>query len=97
MENQGIQVREAPRGRSSLNEPKGVVFDQEGNLYIADSENHMIRRVDRQSGLIHTLAGSSSRGISSEPLYPMTLKSNTKSMEPIDPLEDLVDSPDRCL
>ena len=77
---------------ASLNEPKGVVFDQEGNLYIADSENHMIRRVDRQSGLIHTLAGSPT-----EETHPSNVSNdpepNTKAMEPIDPLEDLVDSP----
>ena len=54
-----------PAGEASLNEPKGVAYDQEGNLYIADSENHLIRCVDRQSGLIHTVAGSSTEDIPS--------------------------------
>ena len=27
-----------------LNEPKNLCFDGEGNLFIADSENHAIRR-----------------------------------------------------
>ena len=40
-----------------LNEPKNISVDAEGNLYIADSENHLIRKVDRQTGVITTIAG----------------------------------------
>jgi sugar lactone lactonase YvrE len=43
-----------------LNEPKAVAFDHDGNLLIADSENHVIRKVDRRSGLITTVAGCTS-------------------------------------
>ena len=39
-----------------LNEPKAVALDHDGNLLIADSENHVIRKVDRRSGLITTVA-----------------------------------------
>jgi DNA-binding beta-propeller fold protein YncE len=42
---------------ASLNEPKGVALDRRGNLLIADSENHVIRMVERASGLISTIAG----------------------------------------
>jgi sugar lactone lactonase YvrE len=34
-----------------------VVFDREGNMYIADDDNHRIRKVDKD-GIIHTVAGS---------------------------------------
>ncbi|MER3423678.1 MAG: hypothetical protein C4293_11045 [Nitrospiraceae bacterium] len=37
---------------ASLNEPKNVVLDSSGHLYIADSENHVIRRVDLETGII---------------------------------------------
>lgn len=43
-----------------LNEPKAVALDRDGNLLIADSENHVIRKVDRRSGLITTVAGCTS-------------------------------------
>jgi DNA-binding beta-propeller fold protein YncE len=43
-----------------LNEPKAVALDRDGNLLIADSENHVIRKVDRTSGRITTLAGCTS-------------------------------------
>ncbi len=46
-----------PAGAASLNEPKGLCVDHEGNLYIADSENHVVRRVDRATGVITTVAG----------------------------------------
>jgi sugar lactone lactonase YvrE len=42
---------------AGLNEPKGLAIDAQGNVYIADSENHVIRRLDRASGLITTVAG----------------------------------------
>lgn len=46
-----------PAAGASLNEPKGVCFDREGNLFIADAENHVVRRVDRGTGVITTVAG----------------------------------------
>ena len=52
-----------PAGAASLNEPKGLCVDQAGNLYIADSENHVVRRVDRVTGVITTVAGVCPVGI----------------------------------
>ena len=46
-----------PAGTASLNEPKGLCVDRAGNLYIADSENHVVRRVDLATGVITTMAG----------------------------------------
>ena len=41
--------------------PTGVVVDVAGNVYIADSRNHRIRKVDT-SGIITTVAGSGGSG-----------------------------------
>ena len=46
-----------PSVLATLNEPKGTAFDAQGNVLIADSENHVIRRVDRGTGVISTVAG----------------------------------------
>ncbi|HSS31335.1 MAG TPA: hypothetical protein VLL06_09985, partial [Nitrospiraceae bacterium] len=40
-----------------LNEPKGLTLDIEGNLFIADSENHIVRKIDKKTGSIRTVAG----------------------------------------
>lgn len=40
-----------------LNNPQSIALDKAGNLYIADSHNHVIRRVDRQ-GTAATFAGT---------------------------------------
>ena len=46
---------------ASLSNPWGVTVDASGNLYIADRNNHRIRRVDT-AGIITTVAGSGSLG-----------------------------------
>jgi sugar lactone lactonase YvrE len=42
--------------QAKLNEPRDVELDAEGRVYIADSSNHCVRRVDTD-GTIHTHAG----------------------------------------
>ena len=46
-----------PAANALLNEPQGLAVDGSGNLYIADSGNERVRRVD-PSGTITTIAGS---------------------------------------
>jgi trimeric autotransporter adhesin len=46
-----------PATKALLHSPAGVAVDPAGNLYIADTENHRIRRVDAGSGVITTVAG----------------------------------------
>ena len=50
-----------------LNEPKHVAVDDRGNLYIADAENHLIRKLDTATGVITTVAGSAGPGASDSP------------------------------
>jgi sugar lactone lactonase YvrE len=47
---------------ASVNSPSGLVLDAAGNLYIADTENFLIRKVNASSGKITTVAGNSSGG-----------------------------------
>src|SRR6185503_7247170 len=41
-----------------LNTPLDVVADNAGNLFISDTVNHRVRRVDSVTGIITTVAGS---------------------------------------
>lgn len=47
-----------PATGATLNGPAGVVTDAAGNLYIADSENNAIRKVNTATGQIATIAGN---------------------------------------
>lgn len=47
-----------PATAALLNEPKNIALDAAGNLYIADSENHLVRKVDAETGVIQTIAGT---------------------------------------
>jgi cysteine-rich repeat protein len=47
--------------QAQLNYPTGVAVDGLGNLYIADTDNHRIRRVD-SNGIITTVAGNGTLG-----------------------------------
>jgi len=46
-----------PATQASLTRPESIAFDPAGNLYIADTGNHVIRRIDAVTGIITTIAG----------------------------------------
>lgn len=48
-----------------LNGPEGIAIDSTGTLFIADTNNHRIRKVSPQ-GIITTIAGSSDNGFSGD-------------------------------
>lgn len=51
--------------QAKLSFPAGTAMDASGNLYIADSGNHRIRKVDT-NGVISTLAGTGASGYSGD-------------------------------
>ena len=46
--------------------PYGVIVDPAGNIYLSDTNNNRIRRVDALSGLISTIAGNGVSGYSGD-------------------------------
>ena len=54
-----------PAIAAQLNSPQSVTVDGTGNLYIADTQNHRIRKVDT-SGVITTVAGTGAGGYSGD-------------------------------
>jgi sugar lactone lactonase YvrE len=55
-----------PATSGSLNMPHELVFDERGHMYIAERDNHVIRKVDGVSGLMSTLAGTGEAGFSGD-------------------------------
>ncbi len=54
------------RAAARFNSPFGVVTDRSGNIYVADSGNHVIRRIDEATGAVTTLAGLAGSGGSTD-------------------------------
>ena len=52
---------DGPLEHSAFNHPQGMAIDGDV-LYVADTENHAIRRVDLASGQVKTLAGTGEQG-----------------------------------
>lgn len=51
---------------AALNMPHEIQFDARGHLYIAERDNHVIRKVDAGTGRISTFAGSGTPGFSGD-------------------------------
>jgi DNA-binding beta-propeller fold protein YncE len=47
---------------AQLNNPFDVGFDAQGNLYVSDTANHRIKRVDARTRIITTIAGNGFKG-----------------------------------
>jgi sugar lactone lactonase YvrE len=54
-----------PATEALLSDPHGVTVDRDGNLFIADTRNHRIRKVT-PSGIISTVAGTGDAGYSGD-------------------------------
>jgi hypothetical protein len=55
-----------PATSALLNSPLGLALDAAGNMYIADTNNNRIRKVDAATGIISTVAGNGSNGHSGD-------------------------------
>jgi sugar lactone lactonase YvrE len=51
-----------PATKATFNGPKGIAVSANRQIFVTDSGNNVIRRIDLQSGLISTVAGDHSHG-----------------------------------
>jgi sugar lactone lactonase YvrE len=59
---QGYTGDGGPAVAAALGGPKGLAYAPDGALFIADTENHAIRRIDLKTGVITTVLGTGERG-----------------------------------
>jgi streptogramin lyase len=55
-----------PAEQASLREPYEIRFDRDGNLFIVERLNHVVRKVDAKTRLISTVAGTGKPGFSGD-------------------------------
>ncbi len=63
---QGLSGDGRPAGEAALDSPQGLAVDAAGNIYISDTHNHELRRVDSGTGLISTIAGGGNGGFAGD-------------------------------
>jgi sugar lactone lactonase YvrE len=51
-----------PAKDATFNGPKELAVDAAGNLFVVDTENHVIRRIDAKTGVVTTVAGDGKAG-----------------------------------
>ena len=77
-----------PATMAQIDNPHDLVFDSKGNLYIADANNHVVRRVDTD-GVITTVAGTGSSGYSGDGGAPTEAQLNTPRGLAVDSSDNL--------
>src|SRR5262245_56120592 len=55
-----------PALQALCNEPFMCAFDTKGNLYVSEAANHCVRRIDKATGVITTVAGTGVAGYSGD-------------------------------
>ena len=55
-----------PATQAALNMPHEIQFDAAGNLYIAERDNHVVRKVAAKTGIISTVAGTGIPGFTGD-------------------------------
>ena len=55
-----------PATAATLDEPEGLALDSQGDLFVADSSNNVIRKINLATGMISTVAGNGLSGFSGD-------------------------------
>ncbi len=75
-----------PATGAGLAEPASVVVDSQGNVFIADRDNHRVRKVDGSTGVISTVAGKGKFSVRNAAIYGV---GNTGGAGPINKISAL--------
>ena len=54
----GFEGNGGPARDAALKGPKGIAIDQDGNVWLADTESHSVRMIDAKSGRLVLVAGT---------------------------------------
>ena len=52
-----------PAAQGQFSAMHDLVLDREGNIYVADSDNRRVRKIDPKTGILSTIAGNGEKGV----------------------------------
>jgi DNA-binding beta-propeller fold protein YncE len=55
-----------PAAAATFRDPHGIAITREGTMYVADTLNHTIRRIDLKTGVVTAFAGTGEKGFSGD-------------------------------
>lgn len=58
----GFTGNGGPAREATLSGPKGIAIDADGNVWLADTESHSVRRVNARTGMLELMAGTGKKG-----------------------------------
>ncbi len=58
----GFTGHGGPARDATLSGPKGIAVDADGNVWLADTESHSVRMIDRRTGHLELIAGTGEKG-----------------------------------
>jgi len=67
----GFTGNGGPAKTATLSGPKGIAVGPKGNIYLADTESHSVRMINRQTGRLELLAGDGKKGDGPEGKAPL--------------------------
>jgi sugar lactone lactonase YvrE len=73
---QGFSGDPGPATAATLDSPQGLALDAANNLYIADTHNHRIRKLNLTTGTLTTIAGTTTPGFSGDKALATTAQLN---------------------
>lgn len=62
----GYSGDDGPALEATFNAPRELELGPDGSLYVADTDNHVIRAIDLESGVVRTVAGTGEAGKDAE-------------------------------
>ncbi|PCJ62562.1 MAG: hypothetical protein COA79_03355 [Planctomycetota bacterium] len=83
-ENSGFTGNGSNAASAKLNQPVGMTVDSKGNLFFADSANHVVRKIDAITGNISTVAGTGNAGFSGDGGFATSAQLNSPNDIAID-------------
>jgi len=63
----GFTGNGGPAKAATLSGPKGIAVGPTGNIYLADTESHTVRMINRKTGRLELIAGDGKKGDGPEP------------------------------